>query len=78
MHPYFQVGRIPDNPSKSRPAIRKARMQNEVYGCFFLDLFFFSRNTKPIEYYSVAAIRAVFNLIRRIRRVHDGEGEMNA
>lgn len=74
MHPYFQVGRIPDNPSKSRPAIRKARMQNEVYASFFLDLFFFflSRNTKPIEYYSVAAIRAVFNLIRRIRRVHDG------
>lgn len=37
--------------------------------------FFFSRNTKPIEYYSVAAIRAVFNLIRRIRRVHVGGDE---
>lgn len=78
MHPYFQVGRIPDNPGKSHPAIRKARMQNEGYGIFFLDFFFFfsfSRNTKPIEYYSVAAIRAVFNLIRRIRRVHVGGDE---
>lgn len=37
--------------------------------------FFFSQNTKPIEYYSVAAIRAVFNLIRRIRRVHVGGDE---
>lgn len=77
MQPYFQVGRIPDNPSKSRPSIRRAHMQNEGYVFFFLDFlfFFFSRNTKPIEYYSVAAIRAVFNLIRRIRRVHVGGDE---